>query len=481
MNKRYFWSTLLLSLIGLPLLCQVSTIAVLSGQFAAVIANAVILLVILILVWNGRAKSPHLPDSAFQRYLPLGIACGYYLLAFILAMGISGYRFDSDTFQKILIWPTFPWLVFHFFLGFLGDYSLFPVLVAAIYGLSLLIFAVCCRIQKRPSTGWRKGAALLGALLCLGGVSAWQFQDKSTQILSSDYSVLRVQDEVNLFDYEPFREGNLLAVPSQPVSLVIDSDYPRLDGATAAFPVYAAMVQAAYQGLNEESVNQYVSCTKTAEAYERLIRGDIDIFFGAQPSRQQMEAAAQVGVNFHLTPIAKEAFVFFVNSTNPVSSLTVEQIQDIYQKKITNWNRVGGSNERILPFQRPENSGSQTIMQQVMGDKSLPEPLEEERVAGMGGIIVGVATYRNYTGAIGYSFRYFATGMRSDEGIKFLAVEGVPPSTENIRNGAYPFTVDVYAVTTKEPEGNTKHLMDWILSPEGQALIEQCGYVGIGS
>jgi phosphate transport system substrate-binding protein len=131
-----------------------------------------------------------------------------------------------------------------------------------------------------------------------------------------------------------------------------------------------------------------------------------------------------------------------------------------------------------MPFQRPENSGSQTIMlARVMGDKSLPPPLREEYASMMGGVINRVAEYRNYSSAIGYSFRYFATGMKPNENIRLLAIGGIEPAVENIRNGSYPFTVDVYAVTAGSADDNTEKLIGWILSEQGQGFIESCGYV----
>ena len=179
-----------------------------------------------------------------------------------------------------------------------------------------------------------------------------------------------------------------------------------------------------------------------------------------------------------MTPIAKEAFVFIVNKDNPVTDLLLEQIQDIYQKKIKNWKEVGGNDERIKPFQRPDNSGSQTIMlAMVMKDKTLPKPLMEETAAMMGGVIDQVAAYRNYSSAIGYSFCYFATGMAPNDNIKLLAVNGIEPTVENIRNGSYPFVIDAYAVTAGTKNENAYTLIQWILSEQGQNFIEKCGYV----
>jgi phosphate transport system substrate-binding protein len=176
------------------------------------------------------------------------------------------------------------------------------------------------------------------------------------------------------------------------------------------------------------------------------------VFFGAQPSKRQQEAAAAAGRKLDLTPIGREAFVLFVNADNPVPGLTTTQVQDIYSRGITNWKQVGGRDEQIIPFQRPEDSGSQTVMQaRVMQGRTMAAPLRDEQVDGMGGILSEVAEYRNSTAAIGYSFRWYATVMNGNPGIRLLAIDGVEPTPENIRNGSYPYTVDVYAVTARRP------------------------------
>ena len=62
---------------------------------------------------------------------------------------------------------------------------------------------------------------------------------------------------------------------------------------------------------------------------------------------------------------------------------------------------------------------------------------------------------------------------------KILSVDGVAPTDENIRSGAYPFTVRFYAVTNGAPSGNAKRLIDFVLSPQGQKLIEKTGYTAL--
>ena len=198
--------------------------------------------------------------------------------------------------------------------------------------------------------------------------------------------------------------------------------------------------------------------------------------------------AKAAGVELHLTPIGREAFVFFVNAENPVTGLTVEQIQKIYTGEIKNWREVGGKFQKILPYQRAENSGSQTALQRLMGDLPLMEPKKEERIGGMGGIITSVANYRNFKNAIGFSFRFYSTEMVKNDQIRLLALNGVEPTVDTIRDGSYPISSSFYAITAspigqpapEETNEDLAALINWILSEQGQWLIEETGYVGIG-
>ena len=289
---------------------------------------------------------------------------------------------------------------------------------------------------------------------------------------------MKVGSEIALSQYFPFTPDNRLELLKEEPEVTIASQHPRLDGATAAFPVYAAAAQAVYRGLDERSALGIVTCSTTPEAYRRLFAGETDVFFGAQPSAQQRQAAADAGRELEMTAVGREAFVFIVNKDNPVDSLTLEQVQAIYQKKIVNWSEVGGRNEKITAFQRPEGSGSQTIMlAKVMKGGPMAAPLRQETADFMGGAVDAVAEYRNLGSAIGYSFRYYCTDMKGTDGVKFLAIDGVQPSVGNIRDGNYPLVIDVYAVTAGTTNPNVPVLLGWLQGKQGQSFIEQCGYV----
>jgi phosphate transport system substrate-binding protein len=276
--------------------------------------------------------------------------------------------------------------------------------------------------------------------------------------------------------YKPFSSANLLvAVLPKPQLRFDHQDAPSIDGATAAYPVYAAAAQALY---SPEAADR-IKVSKTSEAYERLIAGDVDVIFAAQASQAHQKKAAEKNITLISTPLAKEAFVFLVSQENPVRSLTQQQVKGIYAGRINHWSEVGGSDKSMMAFQRPENSGSQTVMlTKVMGKEAMRAPLQEARAKGMGTAVKRIASYRNDVQSIGYSFRYYVTRMNKGA-VRLLAIDGIEPNAENIRNGTYPYSVDVYMVTAGEPKPATRKLMDWMLSPPGQKLVHDTGYVPI--
>lgn len=340
---------------------------------------------------------------------------------------------------------------------------------------------------------FRKKRKVMKVLLCasilLGGIGGIR-----KAIYHYDQNIPKVtnDDDAILFKYQPFTEEYEGITLNS--SLKLTENLPRIDGATAFYPIYASFVHNVYpEGIYEswnyeseesklEGEESLVVCSKTPNAYQRLIDGKTDLIFVLAPSEKQVEAARKAGVEFEMTPIGKEAFVFFVNSKNPVNELTLDQIRKIYSGEITNWNEVGGKNESIKPFQRPEGSGSQSALLRLMGDLKLIEPLEEDVLMGMGAIIRQTADYKNYKNAIGYSFRYYSTELVQNNQIKLLTVDGIEPTKQNIQNNTYPINNDFYAITLKGHDNpNIDLFIDWIVGSQGQQIIDEIGYVSYDS
>ena len=268
-----------------------------------------------------------------------------------------------------------------------------------------------------------------------------------------------------------------LARLDKQASLKFESDAPKMDGATALYPIYSAFANEVYPS----TASDKVLCTGTTVAYEKIVDGSADVIFAAAPSKKQLEYAKEKGVELELTPIGYEAFVFFVNSKNPIDEVSLEDIKEIYSGKITKWNELGVSGfGKIRAFQREEGSGSQSALLRLMEGRELMTPPKEDVVWGMGEIIKQTANYKNFKNALGFSFRFYSTEMVKNSQIKLLEINGVAPTRENIENGTYPITSNFYAVTRKgDTSENTQKLIDWILSSEGKEIIDKTGYTPI--
>lgn len=299
-----------------------------------------------------------------------------------------------------------------------------------------------------------------------------------TRRLSNNFSDTSQAKMIDVKNYLPHEEESEL--PKINSSLKLTENLPVLDGAAALVPVYAAIIDNVYpkgcvtyeggsfsddnyygENFAENSAMQYKN---TVRGYQAIVDGDTDILFCAGPSEEQKQYAEEKGVELVYVPIGLEGFVFFVNENNPVNNLTAEQIRKIYACEYKNWSEVGGANRIINPVTRLEGSGSQTTFEAFMGDYE-----------------IGMKSPLALTGAsIGFSFRYYMDGIVENDAVKMLSLNGVYPSAENIQNRTYPIVAQFYAIYRADNENkNIPVLLDWILSEEGQDLIEQCGYVRI--
>ena len=278
--------------------------------------------------------------------------------------------------------------------------------------------------------------------------------------------------------FVPFSENSQTAKPDAPSTLKLAGSMPVMDGATALYPVYAAFAEATY--IEATFSADTVLCTNTTGAYNAIIAGERDVVFCAGASDKQIAAAEAAGAELVFTPVGREAFVFLTGKDNPVKGVTTQQIRNIYSGKTAYWSTLGwNEGGKIIAWQRPEGSGSQTGLQRLMGDLPIqsPQPLPDESLIGSNSLMQQVAVeWKGVQPAMGYSYRYYAATMFANPNAKMLEVDGVAPTPENIGNGTYPFVSSFYAVTNGAPTGNTKLLIDWILSSQGQELVVKTGY-----
>ena len=262
-----------------------------------------------------------------------------------------------------------------------------------------------------------------------------------------------------------------------------EEELPRLESSVSAKPLANAIVVDFTQNKNlSETVLDYSADDK---GYEKLLNGQVDILIATEPSNEVLSLVQASGAELDMQLIAKEGFVFYVNSKNPVDSLEVSEIQQIYTGRISNWSQVGGKDEDIMPFQRVEGSTDQRQMtSKVMKSLTLMSPpMYNFRDKVYGNINDVVATYDNSENAIGYSLSYQANIMydsddTTSDPIKFLKINNFEPNYDNIKNESYPFITNYYLVKLKN--NNNEYIDAFtqaVFSDRGKRIIKEAGYI----
>jgi hypothetical protein len=162
-----------------------------------------------------------------------------------------------------------------------------------------------------------------------------------------------------------------------------------------------------------------------------------------------------------------------------VKNLTKTQIRDIYSGKITNWAELGGDDAEIIAYQRNEYSGSQSYMNEFMGETPLVSAPKTMVISEMWYMVETIADYKNGKYAIGYSvYSYAASKQVSAGNVAFVAVDGVLPDRESFTNGSYPLLSQTMLYYNKENADEiTLNFCNWLVSDEGQKTVLEAGFL----
>jgi phosphate transport system substrate-binding protein len=180
-------------------------------------------------------------------------------------------------------------------------------------------------------------------------------------------------------------------------------------------------------------------------------------------SRELSASEKGTGIDEHL--IAIDGIAVIVNTANPLSNLTIDQIRDIYTGAVTDWNQVGGKAGKIAVVSREPGSGTRGAFEEIVKfqDKLVNGATEFD---GTGAVIAEIS--RNVD-AIGY----ISLGSVNSS-VKALSVGGVTASTANVVNGSYKISRPFLLLTKRGRNLNaeTRAFLDWIMSPAGQAIVK---------
>jgi phosphate transport system substrate-binding protein len=220
---------------------------------------------------------------------------------------------------------------------------------------------------------------------------------------------------------------------------------------------------------NNPGISIYVYGGGTSKGVNALINGETDICTASRnlkpdEAKTLAEYYGTIGLFFL---VAKDALSIYLNPKNKVKDLTPEQLKGIFSCDIKNWKELGGNDTTIIPVIRNPNSGTHYFFKEhILGGSEYCKDVVVESTTAK--LIEYVEANEN---AIGYG----GMGFKGD--VTNLKINGIEPSEKNAQNDTYPLTRYLHFFTSSTPKGAVKDFIDWVLSPAGQAIIKNSGYI----
>lgn len=238
-------------------------------------------------------------------------------------------------------------------------------------------------------------------------------------------------------------------------------------GSTTVLPI-AQRTAEVYMDQHED-VNISVRGGGSGVGIAAIVDGRVDIADASRPIKtKELKSARQNGTNPVGTVVAKDGIAVIVHGNNSITKLNIQQLKDIYTGKIENWKKLGGPSIPIVVVSRDVSSGTFEVFKELV--------LKGGKVKG-GALMLSSnkavsTTVADTPGAIGY----VGLGYLTDK-VKALQIQGVLPSNATVNNGSYKLARPLFMYTNGKPAGEVKKYLDFILSSEGQKIVEELGFV----
>jgi phosphate transport system substrate-binding protein len=174
-------------------------------------------------------------------------------------------------------------------------------------------------------------------------------------------------------------------------------------------------------------------------------------------------------------PVARDGLAVYVHASSPLSELSMEQLKGIFTGKITNWKEVGGPDAKMIVYSRENSSGTYVFFKEavLLGADFTP------RAQTMPGTAAVVNAVSKEKFGIGYGGAAYAKGIKIVKVKKDAASPAIMPDKGTVMNGSYPLARPLFFYLRAKAAGDIKGFTDWVLSPEGQGIVEKVGYYPI--
>ena len=240
-----------------------------------------------------------------------------------------------------------------------------------------------------------------------------------------------------------------------------------IKGSTTVLPVAQTTLEAYMKA--HPGVNISLSGGGSGEGIKALIDKSTDIATSSREIKdKEVELAKSKGINPVAHTVAIDAIVPIVHPKNRMKDLTIDQLSQIYQGKITNWEEVGGDNLQIVVVSRDSSSGTFESWGHLVLNNAKVTP-KAQLQASNGAVVQAVAKNRYAIGYIGLGYL--------NKSVKAVTVNGIAASAETAVKKEYPIARPLYMYTNGQPAGEVDSYIKFVLSPAGQKLVAKEGFV----
>jgi len=240
-----------------------------------------------------------------------------------------------------------------------------------------------------------------------------------------------------------------------------------VNGSTTVLPIGQATAEAYMK--KDANVNISISGGGSGNGIKALIDKTTQIAMSSRDmKKEEIELAKSKGVNPVEHKVAIDALTPLVHPTNPVASLTIEQLSLIYQGKITNWKEVGGKDLQIVVISRDTSSGTYESWQEKVLHKEKVTP-KAQLQASSGAIVQAISKNRYAIGYVGIGY--------VNKSVKAVKVNGIEANDKNALNGTFPIARPLFMYTDGEPTGAVASYLKFVKGSDGQKIVKKEGFV----
>ena len=208
-----------------------------------------------------------------------------------------------------------------------------------------------------------------------------------------------------------------------------------------------------------------------------LINKTTDIAMASRNIKEkELKLANERGINVDEIVVGYDGITIIANKENPVKDIDDKTLGKVFRGEITNWKELGGEDATIVVLSRDSSSGTHEFFKEHIVRENNSNSKQEYGAKTL--YMPSNQAIKQEVIANKYAIGYIGMGYM-DNSVESLKVDGVEPTKENILNKSYPIAREVYWYTAKERDGVVKGLVDYAISPQGQAIIEEEGFVPV--